>query len=154
FDPNIRLKLWDAATARRHILPLLAQVDMVFPGLDEARLLLGEGEPEALLDRLLSLGPRVVALKLGAQGALAGNGTTRCVATPPAVTVIDPVGAGDAFDAAFLFGTLRGLSLGEQLRLAVAAGTITTTIPGDYEGLASYQELVTFAQGVQVREGI
>ncbi|HYG57615.1 MAG TPA: sugar kinase, partial [Symbiobacteriaceae bacterium] len=46
FDPNMRRKLWTADEARPVLLELAAQAEYLLPGLDEAELLVGPGEPE------------------------------------------------------------------------------------------------------------
>jgi 2-dehydro-3-deoxygluconokinase len=146
FDPNIRLKLWTADAARRFILDILPQVDIVLPGLDEARLLVGPGEPEALCRRLLEKGPSVVGLKMGATGAVAADAAGVYFASAPSVTVVDTIGAGDGFAAAFLACYLKGYPLAQTVSLAAAAGALVTTVSGDIEGLPTWDELVTFAQ--------
>jgi 2-dehydro-3-deoxygluconokinase len=146
FDPNIRLKLWTADAARRFILDILPQVDIVLPGLDEARLLVGPGEPEALCRRLLEKGPSVVGLKMGATGAVAADAAGVYFASAPSVTVVDTIGAGDGFAAAFLACYLKGYPLAQTVSLAAAAGALVTTVSGDIEGLPTWDELVMFAE--------
>jgi len=74
----------------------------VFPNLDEARLLSGREEPEAMVAELLETYP-VVALKLGPAGALVASldGLRVHVDAAP-VHSLDSTGAGDAFCAGFL----------------------------------------------------
>jgi 2-dehydro-3-deoxygluconokinase len=146
FDPNIRLKLWTADAARRFILDILPQVDIILPGLDEARLLVGPGEPEALCRRLLEKGPSVVGLKMGAAGAVAADAAGVYFASAPSVTVVDTIGAGDGFAAAFLACYLKGYPLAQTVSLAAAAGALVTTVSGDIEGLPTWDELVMFAE--------
>jgi 2-dehydro-3-deoxygluconokinase len=146
FDPNIRLKLWTADAARRFILDILPQVDIILPGLDEARLLVGPGEPEALCRRLLEKGPSVVGLKMGATGAVAADAAGVYFASAPSVTVVDTIGAGDGFAAAFLACYLKGYPLAQTVSLAAAAGALVTTVSGDIEGLPTWDELVMFAE--------
>ncbi|WP_093874313.1 PfkB family carbohydrate kinase [Streptomyces sp. TLI_105] len=58
----------------------------------------------------------------------------RDTATPvpaPRVTVVSPVGAGDAFAAGFLSGTLRGLDMRTRLRHGHLAAAAALTVPGD-----------------------
>lgn len=94
---------------------------LLFPNLDEGQLLSGETEPEAIVDSLLEHYP-LVALKLGAAGALAGtaDGHRLRLAAGPAC-VVDSTGAGDAFCAGFLAGFVHGKGLEECTARAVAA---------------------------------
>ena len=80
---------------------------LVFPNLDEGRLLTGHREPEAIVAALLET-YRIVALKLGAAGALvaASDGRRVPIAARPAA-VVDCTGAGDAFCAGFLAKSSR-----------------------------------------------
>ncbi|GAA3934176.1 PfkB family carbohydrate kinase [Actinomadura viridis] len=94
---------------------------LIFPNLDEGRLLTGAREPSAVAAALLDDHP-VVALKLGAEGALvaARDGTRLALPSAPA-EVVDPTGAGDAFCAGFLAGWAAGRPLEDCARGAVAA---------------------------------
>ena len=102
YDTNIRLKLWPIARARAVIHEAMTNIDIALPGLDDARLLVGVEDPDAIADRYLSFGARIVALKLGSQGCLIA--TARAAAADPAASVeaVDATGAGDTFDGAFL----------------------------------------------------
>ena len=101
---------------------------LVFPNLDEGRLLTGEHDPGAVAEALLADHP-VVALKLGAAGALvASRDGTRLRLPSVPVEVTDPTGAGDAFCAGFLTAWADGRSLEECARtaLAVAARAVAS----------------------------
>ncbi|HLZ10378.1 MAG TPA: sugar kinase, partial [Chloroflexota bacterium] len=45
FDPNVRLRLWDADTWRRVLRQVIGSCDIVLPGADEAELITGESDP-------------------------------------------------------------------------------------------------------------
>jgi len=59
YDPNFRPKLWPLARARAVIHETCRQADLIFPSLEEARLLTGLQAPPAIADFYLSLGPKV-----------------------------------------------------------------------------------------------
>jgi 2-dehydro-3-deoxygluconokinase len=141
-DPNLRLKLWSAEEARAVIRDLCALADIVLPGHDEAQLLTSESDPHTAAAALLRLGPQLVVIKLGAQGALAVTPET-AVASPatPVPRVVDPVGAGDAFAAGFLTGQIRGMDLSESLALANRCGAAAMLVPADQEGLPGWDEV-------------
>jgi ribokinase len=106
----------------------LAQgVDILFPNLDEGRALTGEQEPEHVLRALLTHFP-LVALKMGANGAMAGDRTTVVHHPGYAVQVVDTTGAGDAFAAAFVVSWLTRHDLAAAVREGnrVAAGVVQT----------------------------
>lgn len=102
YDTNIRVKLWPVARARAVIHEAMTNIDIALPGLDDARLLVGVEDPDAIADRYLSFGARIVALKLGAQGCLIATAEQRLRIPPHRVEPVDATGAGDTFDGAFL----------------------------------------------------
>lgn len=151
-DPNVRLKLWSADEARRVIRDLVAKADIVLPGLDEAQLLTGSSDPRAAANALLQLGPSLVVVKLGADGALAVSSDAEVHS--PARTlprVVDPVGAGDAFAAGFLNGQVRGMDLTDSLALANRCGAAAMLVPADQEGLPRWEEVADSAFTGDVR---
>lgn len=114
FDLNWRPRLWadrDPAVLRE----LAAAADVVFVGADEAGLMWGVEEPAKIREFLSETHTLVV--KQGAEGATVFEGTSAPVFQPALrVDVVEPVGAGDAFAAGFLFGTLSGWSPERRLR--------------------------------------
>lgn len=136
FDVNHRQKLLDAEVAREHYRAVARRAAVVFAGDDEARILLGVG-PDAGTDEdlargLAALGAGRAVVKLGSRGAVAvvDGRVTRRAATP--VRVVDPVGAGDAFVAAWLAATLTGATPDEALDRAADAGAVACTVEGDW----------------------
>lgn len=105
--------------------------DIFSPNLEEAISLVGPGEPSELMVRLLDAGAPVVALRMGAQGALIGQqGLDYLIHVPPVpVEVVDPVGAGNAFCGGFLVGWVEFGDLVEAgLRGAVSASFLVTQV--------------------------
>jgi 2-dehydro-3-deoxygluconokinase len=146
FDVNYRSKLWGSGEARAFVEEILPSVDLLFVGDDEARALWGRDDKD-LVRELAARGPREVVLKLGREGSLAlVDG--RIIARPAyPVEEVDPVGAGDAFDAGYLAGHLWGLAPEERLRVANAMGALSVVTLGDYEGLPDKDELWAFLEG-------
>ena len=120
---------WDPSGEWRGFDELLWQVDVFLPNEKEALALTGAVSIEAATD-VLSWKCDTVALKLGAQGALACHGRETVRATALRLQVLDTVGAGDAFDAGFLYGRLSGWSLEKSLSLAVVCGSLSTRAAG------------------------
>lgn len=127
YDTNLRLKLWPLEVARETIFAALAESDIIFPSDDEARQLTGLEDIDAILDRFLEFGAKLVVLKCGAEGAaLAWPGGR--VRIPPAESVpVDSTGAGDSYAGAFLAYWLETGDPERAGRLAakVAAGTVS-----------------------------
>ena len=146
-DINYRSKLWDRDTARPTLTTMMAGTDIVFAGIEEAQLVLGTSsrDPLELARGLRELGPTEVIIKNGDQGCVAIiDGAWHTQPAIP-VTVIDPVGAGDAFVAGYLAEHLAGAGAAHRLRTAVAMGAYAVTVPGDCELLPSRSELAAAA---------
>lgn len=138
-DPNIRRRLGPLERTLDRILALVDSADVVLAGADEARLLTGAADTDTAVERLLARGPALVVIKDGAAGAWASDG--RDVVHRPAVpaTVVDPVGAGDAFAAGFLAATLDGADVAACLHAGAVLGAMAVSAVGDVEGLPHRQ---------------
>ncbi len=141
FDVNYRSRLWSPADAAPVLLELAARADHVFVGHDEAVALGWPGDPVEVGRALLERGPRVVVVKLGADGALAVTAEGELPVAPVPIVPVDPVGAGDAFAAGYLAELLAGLPLPARLRTAAACGAAACTARGDWEALPTRAEL-------------
>lgn len=127
YDPNFRPKLWPLDRARAVIHETCRRADLVFPSLDDARQLTGLAAAEEIAEFYLRLGPKVVVIKLGAEGALLATAAGLAAFRPYKVDAIDMSGAGDTFDGAFAAAYLEGRAVEACLRFANAAAAITTT---------------------------
>jgi len=94
YDPNFRPKLWPLDRARAVIHETCRQADLIFPSLDDARQLTGLAAPEEIARFYLGLGPKVVVIKLGAEGALLATADGLRTFPPCKVDSIDMSGAG------------------------------------------------------------
>ncbi len=148
FDPNLRLKLWSRERAVPILRELLFQCDIALLGLEEAALLLGTGDPEQIVALLLEKGVQKIGLKAGAQGAWVASPSERLRVDPYPAACVEPVGAGDAFNAGFLSGVLEGAPLLRCGQLACAMGAFAVMGSGDIESLPSCRrELENFLSG-------
>lgn len=111
---------------------LLRHVDIFLPNEREACKAAGTDDLEAAIGKLSELVPLLV-VKLGKRGALAQRGKERIVSPPRDVVAVDPVGAGDSFDAGFLHEFVRGSDLERCLATGNLAGALSTTRPGGTE---------------------
>jgi len=108
---------------------VLRRADVFLPNETELRAIADIAETEAALHRLAS-GGLVVAAKLGVRGAMAQRGNERASAQALLVDVVDTTGAGDTFDAGFIYGYLAGWELARALRLACVCGSLSTRAAG------------------------
>ncbi len=104
-------------------------VDVLVPNETEALHLTGADTVEEALERLAARVP-TVAVKLGPQGAAAASGAERARAEAIPATVVDTTGAGDSFNAGFIYGYLKGWPLERALRLGCACGSLSTEAAG------------------------
>ncbi len=121
FDPSGQ---WDGG-----IEQVLAEVDCFLPNETEARAVARTQDWQAALDRLVEQVPLVV-VKRGAAGAAGRHGAAYAEAQAPQVTVVDTTGAGDTFDAGFVYAYLAGWPLERALRFACICGALSTEGPG------------------------
>jgi 2-dehydro-3-deoxygluconokinase len=135
FDPNIRRKLWKDHDYTGRIREIALQSQVLLMGLDEAEVLFGSKEPEVLAESIFKeAGVEVAALKNGAEGAWILNRSGCRQIAPYPCKCIDPVGAGDGFNAGFLAGLLEGKDVEECGKLGAIMGALATETLGDTEG--------------------
>jgi sugar/nucleoside kinase (ribokinase family) len=98
---------------------------------------------ETALSRLAQKVETVV-VKMGASGAVAIRDRHRFSAPAEPVTVIDPIGAGDSFDAGFLHQFLRGADLATRLAYGDLSGAFSTTDCGGTEAFRNASRMQEF----------
>lgn len=94
--------------------------------------------------RVLSLGPRTVVVTLGAEGALAVTRDESAGWPGHRVPVVDSTGAGDTFNAAYVWATVRGMPLLDRVRFANAAAALAVTGAGPRGRLPTQAEVEAF----------
>lgn len=111
---------------------LLRYVDILLPNEREACKLAQTDNLEKALDTL-SQRVRILVVKRGSQGAVVREGKEKFTGFPPVVDPIDPVGAGDSFDAGFLHQFIRGAKVEDCLKFGNAVGALSVTKAGGTE---------------------
>jgi 2-dehydro-3-deoxygluconokinase len=148
-DVNYRARLWSRESAASALRELLPHVHTVFSSDDEVDLLTDATDPIA--DLLTTV--ETVVITAGSKGAWSHTkaGTIHRPALP--VTVVDSIGAGDAFVSGYLSATLDNLTLDERLDRATTTGAFCVTAYGDWEALPTRADLtlLTHAQGPALR---
>lgn len=122
---------------------LLSVTNVFLPNETEAKSLSGAENVHEAAGRL---GPKVEALviKLGKDGALGTWGSQRVQVEGIPVKVVDTVGAGDSFDAGFLYGYLNGWDLERSLRLACVCGALSAQQAGGTDGQPTLEEALKY----------
>lgn len=152
FDPNLRLKLWTLEEAKETLLQILPDVDIVLSGDEEAELLFGKHTLEEYIDIFKGYGIKTVVLKRGEQGSVGYQDGETIYADPIKPKIVaDTVGAGDGFNAGFIYSYLNNSSLEKSLKFANLVGSMVVSVSGDNEGLPYLDDvLVRLGEKAQV----
>ena len=138
FDPNIRTELLKDRSVLELVRDVFSQTSVFMPGVDELLMLTGADSVEKAVE--ICFGNQkmeYVVLKRGSQGCTVYSRTEEYRMGVYPVEAVDPTGAGDSFDGAFLCGLLEGKPLPEIIQNATAAGALNTSAFGPMEGKIS-----------------
>ncbi|KQM83608.1 sugar kinase [Agromyces sp. Leaf222] len=150
-DPNHRPALGTAESFRDSLAGLRGQLDVALGDPEELALLAGTSAEHAV-DELHASGASLVVVKHGANGVRASDGT-RILAVPSmARTVLDTVGAGDAFAAGLISALIEGLPLEAALARGtrIAASVVETL--GDIDGIPMRDDRTEKAERMPITE--
>jgi ribokinase len=116
--------------------------DIFLPNEQEARLISRKGSTVDACVYFQQKGIKLVVVKQGLQGALLASGETKMKHGVVPVTGGDSIGAGDSFDAGFLAGWLRGLSLEKCIQIGCSCGRSVAAQTGGLAGQPRWEEVV------------
>ena len=125
------------------IEPLIRSSYVMMPNAMELELLTGELDYPEGAARLLEAGVKIVAVKLGSKGCYVTDGQERRTIEPFKVKVVDTTGAGDAFNAGFLYGLINNKSLSESGRLGNFVASRSVMAMGARAGLPYAADLAS-----------
>lgn len=153
-DLDFRASFWpDEDAAAEAARAVLAYATVLVGNLDECRIVTGATTPDAAADALLAAGARLAIVKLGGDGVLAATAESRGIAPPIPVTVVNGLGAGDAFGGALCHGLLEGWPLDRLLAAANAAGALVASRRGCSTAMPSRLELEAALASTTSRRG-
>jgi ribokinase len=128
---------------------LLRNVDILTPNESEAAQLVGASGTTLSLEeardigrQLQSSGPKIVIMKLGAQGCLLVEREVVTAIPPPVVKAVDTTAAGDVFNGALAVACSEGASLLEACRFATCAAALSVTRLGAQRSMPSRSEVM------------
>lgn len=144
FDINYRSGLWPVDKAAPRLRALALAADIVIVGRDEAEKLWGTKTADDVRDLLRGVPELVVKDSDVGATHYSAKGT----AFEPAlkVQVVEPVGAGDAFAAGFLSGSLKGMSPGQSLRHGHVMAAFTLQHESDLPELPDAQVIAGYSR--------
>ncbi|MDE2775626.1 MAG: sugar kinase [Chloroflexota bacterium] len=138
FDPNLRPELLPADQARVSFAPFIDAADIFLPTEAELLQLTNADSEEAAIEGLLRARPeRRIVVTRGADGCSVYTKRDRIDVPGYAAEEIDPTGAGDCFDAAFITGVLEDMTSREAAQLANACGALAVGAKGPMAGAKS-----------------
>jgi ribokinase len=123
--------------------PLIRSSFVMMPNALELELITGQADYPKGAEMLIEMGVKVVAVKLGNKGCYVTNGQEKKTLPPFKVQVVDTTGAGDAFNAGFLYGLLHQKNLVECGRLGNFVASRCVMKMGAREGLPTKKEITT-----------
>jgi sugar/nucleoside kinase (ribokinase family) len=122
---------------------LLSVTNVFLPNEAEAKSLTAAENAEEAANRL-KVRVEAAAIKLGKDGALGISQSQKIQVKSIPVKVVDTVGAGDSFDAGFIYGYLNGWELEKSLRLACVCGALSTQAAGGTTAQPTLEETMKF----------
>lgn len=140
-DPNLRPGLWGSDRRVELVLPFIERCDLLLAGTLELAELLGDGrsatasaerspDMHALARDAAARGPKEVVVRgRSSVGVLTTDSWEELEIRRDAA--VDPIGAGDAFNAGYITVRLRGGTIGEALRAGARCGAAVTTALSD-----------------------
>lgn len=140
FDPNIRPELLTDNSLKDAFDWILENCDILLTGKSELEQITGL-ETEQAVRAYREAGKYAVVIKDGSRGARIVAEGIDTIMPSYHVTEVDPTGAGDCFDGAFLASLLEGRTLQEAASIGNAAGAISVTRKGPMEGAALPEEI-------------
>ena len=138
FDPNLRPELLPPDKARIAFAPFIAAAEIFLPTEAELLQLSGADTVDDAISELLAERPaRMIVVTRGADGCSVFTAEGRLDVAAYAVREVDPTGAGDCFDAAFISGILDGMPIREAAQLGNACGALAVSAKGPMAGANS-----------------
>ena len=131
------------------VLDALRSVDWFLPNEHEAEHMTGESESRRMLEWFAMRGIQAV-VKLGPRGSAVLDDGGYLEVPAIAVDPVDTTGAGDCFNAGFLYGLLNGLPRAEVLRWANVCGGLSTRAAGGLAGFPVLEEARSAAAAIAV----
>ena len=141
FDPNLRPELLPVDQAAPIFSSFLESADLLVPTAGEAQSLAGIADDDRAAQVLIGSSEKILVYKRGAAGCTVYAAGKRIDVPGFEVQEVDPTGAGDCFNAAFLVGLEESWPLEQVARFACAAGALAVTKQGPMEGAPTRNEV-------------
>ncbi|MEM3957515.1 MAG: sugar kinase [Thermoproteota archaeon] len=154
YDPNLRAELIEPSMISKISKKVLEAAEIVMPSKAELFDLTGKRNLDEASKEIFKYGVKLLIVKTGEIGSI-GISRQETVFEPAyIVPEVDPTGAGDAFDAAAIYGYLKNWRLRELLEFANAAGALKVTRMGPMsvpECLSEVEHLMKIGRKKEVK---
>ena len=135
FDPNIRPELMNTPSALEIVKEIWNISHVFMPGVEELKMITGEQSVEDAVRRCFeNENLEILALKNGSKGTRIITRDEDFAVGIYKVESVDPTGAGDSFDGAFIASLLSGDDVHQAAKNAAAAGALNVMAFGPMEG--------------------
>jgi 2-dehydro-3-deoxygluconokinase len=154
FDVNYRAALWSPTDARQFVESVLPTARYIFLGRNEAQTVFGLNDaPEAVLDILSRRAPQAtIAVLQGSDGStVLDKGRVWRPSVRHSLQMVDPIGAGDAYAAGYLWASLIGQGSQEAIDIATTVATLKCSTWGDIALITAREVEDALAGGPDVR---
>jgi 2-dehydro-3-deoxygluconokinase len=135
-DPNLRDGLWGSSRRAELVRPLIERCDLLFAGSHELAELLGGSADDlaALAERAKSSGPREIVVRGSDTVGVLDRGGAWHTLDIRRGRAIDPIGAGDAFNAGYIAVRLNEGAIADALAAGARCGAAVTSSMSDTDG--------------------
>lgn len=143
FDPNIRKELLHSPDSTKIMEHLLSITSIFLPGREELLLITRSNSVEEAIKKCFTYSKmELVVVKNGSNGSIVFTSQSKEEIKPFLINEeIDPTGAGDCFDGAFLASLIRGKNIIESAQMGSVAGALNVLKMGPMEGDISWQKV-------------
>ncbi len=136
----------------RAVASVLPYTDYFLPSIEEARALTGMSDIDAAAKHFLDLGVNACVFTLGEDGAYYRDRLGRTFTMPAFdIAVKCTCGCGDAFNAGFAVGLVKGFDIEAAVRFAQATSALNATGLGSQAGVESFEHTMNFAASTKMR---
>lgn len=146
YDPNIRPELLEENTVREVSEPILESCDFLLPNKEEVKNLSKHQNLTSCAEEFLDYSMGAVVVKKGANGATIYSRDKELDVSSFQVKELDPTGAGDSFDAGFVYSILDGKDLEKAVKFANAVGALSVTERGGMGGIKDREDVLNLIE--------
>lgn len=144
YDVNYRPPLWRKDIAKAVVKHTIEEYADILEITDDEMTLLGWGDRPESLEQHIARVPNLYAVKMGERGSYLRQGSRELWIEPCQIEAVDTVGAGDAFDAGLIAGTLEEMEFEQLGMFANATAALTCRDVGPLRAQPTRKDVQVF----------